>query len=266
MTDTRMARVAEVLRDVARGGLAGMLAGIVVGGVGGRLVMLVIAQLNRDAFGMLTEAEARIGEFTVPGTLALIFFGGLSAGGAGSVLWVVTSPWVPWTGARRSLLAGLIAVALATFILVESTNRDFHLVGPTWLVLTLLLGLVVLTGAATAWLDERLERRLPHPGAAPGRTLALYGIFAVLGTPALLLTVLAFFSESFASGPMPVGAGWALLVTGFATAALWARRIAGSQGAAPPGLMFVGRAGLVAAVALGTLHVALEIGRIYAKL
>jgi hypothetical protein len=123
-----------------------------------------------------------------------------------------------------------------------------------------------LTGAATAWLDERLERRLPHPGSSPARTLALYGAFAVLGAPALLLTVLAFLSESFASGPMPVGVGWALLVTGFATVALWARRIAGRRLAVPRPLVLVGRSGLVAAVALGALHLAREIGRIYAKL
>jgi len=243
-----------------------MLAGIVVGGVGGRLVMLVIAQLNRDAFGLLTEAEARIGEFTIAGTLLLVFFGGLTAGGVGSVLWAVTSPWLPWAGARRWLVAGVIAVALATFILVESTNIDFGLVEPTWLVLALLLGLVAVAGATTAWLDERLEPRLPHAGAAPRRMLALYGTFAVLGAPVLLLTVIAFFSEPFASGPMPVGVGWALLVTGFATVALWARRISGRPGPAPRSLVLLGRASLVAAVALGTLHVALEIGRIYARI
>jgi hypothetical protein len=146
-----------------------------------------------------------------------------------------------------------IAVALGTFILVESTNADFTIVGPTWLVLGLLLGLVAITGAATAWLDEALDRRLPIPAQRPVRMALLYGVVAVLGTPALLLTVSAFFNEGFARGPMPQGVGWALLVAGIATAASWARRIRLGEGSPPRGLVLAARIGLGAAVALVAL-------------
>lgn len=265
MDDSRPLPIAEVLRDVARGGIAGLLGGVVVGGLGGRLVMLVIAQLNRDAFGQLTEAGAIIGRFTLEGTLAVIVFGGLIAGLVGSVLWVVVSPWVPWTGVRRWLATMPIAVALGTFILVESTNFDFKLVGPTWLILALLLGLVALTGAATAWLDEQLERRLPHATATRRRPLVVYALVAVLGAPALVMTVIAFFFESFSSGPMPPGVGWALLALGLATFVLWIRRISRAQAATPAWpLVVAGRLALLAAMTLGLLHLAAEIARISA--
>ncbi|MEO5703764.1 MAG: hypothetical protein ABIZ52_03605 [Candidatus Limnocylindrales bacterium] len=263
MDDTRTTRTAGVLRDIARGGLSGLIAGVVVGGVGGRIVMAIIAQLNPDAFGMVTEAGEVIGRFTVPGTIALIVFGGMSAGLVGAVLWVVVSPWVRGTGARKSLLAMPIAVALGTFILVESTNFDFEIVGPTWLVLVLLIGLVALTGAATAWLDDRLDRLLPRP-VRPGRGVALYGLVALLGTPALLITMLAFFDPGFSNGPTPFGVGPALLVPGVATAIWWALRIRDGRTMPPRALVLAGQIGLLVAVAFGFLHLWTEIGKIYA--
>lgn len=264
MADTRLARTVRVLRDIARGGLAGLLAGVIVGGVGGRLVMAIIAQLNRAAFGTFTEAGEVIGAFTLQGTLALVIFGGLGAGLAAAVLWVIVSPWVPGPGARTWFLAMPIAVALGTFILVESTNFDFEIVGPTWLVLALLIGLVALTGAATAWLDDRLEHRLPSFAARPGRGIVVYGITAAFGSVALLLTVQAFFDPGFSKGPTPTAVGPALLIPGGATALFWALQIRDGVTAPPQALVVVGRIGLLAAVAFGFLHLWTEIGRIVA--
>jgi hypothetical protein len=42
-TGDRTARLGEILREIATGGLAGLIAGLVVGGVGGRLVMRLAA-------------------------------------------------------------------------------------------------------------------------------------------------------------------------------------------------------------------------------
>lgn len=43
---TEFSRTGEVLRDIARGGISGVVAGIVVGGLGGRLVMRIAALLH----------------------------------------------------------------------------------------------------------------------------------------------------------------------------------------------------------------------------
>ena len=101
----------EVLRDIARGGLAGALVGIVVGGLGGRLVMRIAALLHPDAVGALTENGNRIGEITLGGTLSLILFGLISCAMAGAV-WVVVSPWIPGRAGVRALLAAGLAIAI----------------------------------------------------------------------------------------------------------------------------------------------------------
>jgi hypothetical protein len=58
---TRFSPTGEVLRDIARGGIAGALVGIVVGGLGARLVMRLVAMLHPDAVGAFTENGNRIG-------------------------------------------------------------------------------------------------------------------------------------------------------------------------------------------------------------
>jgi hypothetical protein len=117
-------RTGEVLRDIARGGLSGALAGIAVGGLGGRLVMRVVALLHPDAFGALTENGNRIGDITLGGTLALVLFGLIACAMAGAV-WVIVSPWIPGRAFVRALLAAGIAVAIGTPVLIIGGNPDF---------------------------------------------------------------------------------------------------------------------------------------------
>lgn len=257
-----MQRLATVLREIARGGLAGLIAGIVVGGVGGRIVMSIAALLNPNATGLFTENGEVVGRFTVQGTVALIVFGGLSASALGAVVWVVVSPWLPAAGARRTLLMMPIAVAIGSFLLIESTNTDFLILRPTLLILALLIVLVALNGAAIAWLDGILERRLPHPGARPARAVVGYGVIAVLGIPMFLLVLAAFFDPGFSNSPRPPFLGIALVVAGLATAASWAYRLRSDTATRPPLLTWVARGGLAAAVGLGGLHLVREVLRI----
>ena len=259
-----MHRLTTVLREIARGGLAGLIAGVVVGGVGGRIVMSAVAIMSPGATGLRTENGEVVGAFTVQGTLALLLFGGLSAGALGAVVWVVVSPWIPGTGWRRALLTAPIAVALGSFILIESTNHDFRILDPIPVILGLLLTLVALTGVAIALLDGVLELRLPRPGPRPAGLATAYAIVAILGIPVFLLTLAAFFSPQFASSARPPFVGVALVVVGFATAATWVLRLRHDAPSIPAGLTWIGRLGLVAAVALGAFHLSLELSRIFA--
>lgn len=59
---TAFSRTGEVLRDIARGGIAGAIVGIVVGGPGGRLIMRLARSSTRihrrtRACGMVTGRE-----------------------------------------------------------------------------------------------------------------------------------------------------------------------------------------------------------------
>jgi hypothetical protein len=259
-----MYRVATVLRSIARGGLAGLIAGIVVGGLGGRIVMSVVALMNPTATGLLTENGEAVGRFTAEGTLALVVFGGLSTGMLGAVVWVVISPWLPAVGRGRTLVAAFAAVALTSFMLVSGTNSDFLILRPRAVILAMLFLLVALAGLTTAVVDGVLERRLPRAEQHPGRLVAGYGAVAVLGLPAVFFTLLAYFSPTFHSDPRPPGVGLALLVVGTATALTWLLRMRRDEPTVPAVVTWVARAAVVVAIALGGLHIAGEASRILA--
>ena len=59
--------VGEVLRDIARGGIAGIIVGILVAGLGGRFVMRLATILHEDTVGLRTEAGEVIGAITLSG-------------------------------------------------------------------------------------------------------------------------------------------------------------------------------------------------------
>jgi len=250
-----LGRLGGVLRDIARGGLAGLVATTIVGGIGGRVVMRVAALLNPDAVGLRTDNGEVVGAITANGTLALIVFGGLLGGLAVGVVWVVVSPWLPGRGMRRRLLAMPVAVALGGSFLVRSSNSDFVILEPDWLLITLLLGLVALIGFTVAWLDERLDRALPRAGANPERLIIGYGAVAAIGLLTIGLTLDAYFSYEFSPNP-PARVGWALAATGVVTATTWAVRLVSGALKPPPLLWAAGRIAVAVAVVLGVMHLA----------
>ena len=136
------------------------------------------------------------------------------------------------------------------------------ILGSTVPIIAMLVGLVAGMGSAVAWLDERLDRVLPRATARPGRATAAYGAFAMLGLPALLLTLLAYFSEDFSRAASPDRVGYALLVVGVATVLSWATRIRPGRHERAPGVRAAGRIGLVAAVVLGAAHLWTEVATI----
>lgn len=259
-----LVRIVDVLRDIVRGGLAAVVAGMVVLGLGGRVVMRVAAAVNPDATGLRTEAGEVVGAITAQGSLALLLFGGLAGGIVAGIVWVVVSPWIPWTGPRRWVLAMPVTVALGGSFLVQSGNPDFTILGPDLPIVALLLGLVALFGAAVAWLDDGLQRRLPEPGGHGISLLLIYGVIAALGSLAIPITLGFYFSAGGFGSVSPGLTGWALLVVGVATVAWWVTRIATGRPERPPALLAVGRIGLAAAVLLGFGHLGLEVATILA--
>lgn len=254
------ARLATLLREIARGGLAATLAGTLVGGLGGRLVMRIAALLNPDATGRLTENGEVVGAITLNGTLGLLLFGGILVGMTAGIVWVVVSPWLPGHGRTRWLLAAGVAVALGGFFLVESSNADFRILEPDPLLVALLLGLVALIGAATAWFDEVLERRLRQPGPNPWPAVGGYGLVVALGALVLPSVFDAYFSVEVSPNP-PAWVGRAIAVVGALTAVSWGLRLAAGSG---PSRAFVtaGRVALVVAVGAGLAHLGPEVARI----
>lgn len=114
----------EVLRDIARGGISGAIVRIAVGGLGGRVVMRIVAILHPDAVGALTENGNRIGDISVGGTLFLVLFGLISCALAGA-LWVIVRPWIQGHTGARALLTAVIAITIGTPLLIIGRNPDF---------------------------------------------------------------------------------------------------------------------------------------------
>ena len=258
-----LSRFTDVMRDIARGGLAGAIAGVVIGGLGGRLVMMLAARLNPEATGRFTENGELIGAFTVQGSLALLFFGGLGAGMAAGLVWVVISPWLPRSNRRRWLLAGPLAVALAGSLLIRSENRDFTVLGNDLPIILMFLALAGFIGIGTSLLDTALDRRLPRSGSGrPG----LLGAYVVLTGPGLLFlpTVTGFYLSKATCGCSnpPMFVGWALVSTGVVTLTWWVLRVRAARDEPPRAFVVAGRLGVAAAALLGVAHVVPEIARI----
>jgi hypothetical protein len=235
----------EILREITRGGIAGLIAGILVAGVGGRLVMRLAALLVPGSTGALTENGNRIGDITAGGTFALILFVGLFFGTVAGSLWVTLRPWLPAAPGLRALVSIPIAVALGTRGLVDGTNRDFIVLEGSPLVVASLVALVALFGPTLVLAERWLDGRLPHAGRDDGRIIAGYSVITLLG---LTLTLLAVV-PAYLGGDMRI-AGIALVVVGAATAGSWLLRT--TDRPIPSWVGLVARLGITCAVVAGS--------------
>jgi hypothetical protein len=243
--------VVEIFRDIARGGIAGVIVGIFVAGLGGRLVMRLATILHEDRVGFVTENGEVIGNISFNGTMALIIFGGLGMGLMAGTIWVIVSPWLPGRGVSRASVTAIAAVALGTPALVERTNADFFLLRHDPLVVAMLVALVGLVGFSIALVDGMLDARLPHPDRAIRISTAVYLIVALIGL-ALILPIVVGILLGESEYSAPIRAGWALAIVGACTLTWWALRVKG-RSVPPNALRLAGTMALLVAVVLGVV-------------
>ncbi len=241
----------EVLRDIARGGIAGIIVGLLVAGLGGRLIMRLATILHEDTVGLRTENGEVIGNITLNGTLALMTFGGLGMGLMAGTIWVIVGPWIPGRGLARALATAIVAIALGTPSLVQRTNPDFFLLGHDRLVVAMLIGLVGLVGFSIALVDDALDARLPHPISGIRISTTVYLVVTLLGLVLIVPLVIAILLDhpEYAA---PIRAGLALVVVGVCTLTWWVLRVKG-RSVPPRALQLAGRVSLLVAVALGVV-------------
>ena len=231
-----------ILREIARGGLTGIIVGLVGGGIGGRIVMRLAAIVVPGSEGAITENGNRIGDITAGGTVALLVFG-MFIGGGVATIWVVVSPWIPGAGLRRAVLTMPIAVALGAPALIVGSNPDFAVLGHDPVVVAILVGLIGLIGLLFALVDDTLERRLP---AAVGPALTAYGTIVIVGVAFALGILFSFLTDwRFIVQLM----GLVLIGLGLATILDWVQRLKGRP--RPSWLTNAGRIGLGVAVVVG---------------
>lgn len=163
LPDTRGASGIDAMRALAAVVGAAAIAGALVAGLGGRLLMRVLAATSGDdARGKLTEAGEVIGEITFGGTVGFLVFVGIIVPVAAGFLYLILRHFLP-VGA---IVAGIVfGVLLLGTVGIDQPmapdNVDFAILSPLWLAVTSITGLAVLFGMSFAALAARLDAGLP---------------------------------------------------------------------------------------------------------
>lgn len=149
----------DALRTLAVVLTAGFIAGLLVVGLGGRLVMRVLAATSgAGAQGRTTDAGERVGEITFGGSVGFFIFAGLIIPLASSLVFIPLRRILPRPAWIAGLLFGLLM--LATFGVsdpLSPDNRDFVILSPLWLALTLVCITALLFGMTFSALVARLD-------------------------------------------------------------------------------------------------------------
>lgn len=181
-------------RTLSAAASAGLLLGFVVNGWGSRLAMMLLARLNPEVTGRISDDGFRMGQFTLSDTLGLVGFG-TAVGVLGGLAYLAIRGLR--FGPRWFQLTAL-AVGPAVVVgnlLVHTDGIDFHVLEPTALAIALFVALPGLFALSLALLVDRWDR--PDARFHTGSRWVLlplvayaalwpFGILAVVGTAAVL--------------------------------------------------------------------------------
>jgi hypothetical protein len=177
---------------VTAGLFAGALAGGIAGGLGGRLAMRVTALMATDAEqGTLTEAEEVVGDVSVGGSVALVFFGGILIGLLGGLIYAVVARWFADAGRWRGLTFGVYLCLALGWTVIEGDNFDFSTLGSVWVNVLMFAGVFVLFGVVIApvysWLGRHLPRFIASLEGVAAAILYAFALLLLQGTVLLML-------------------------------------------------------------------------------
>lgn len=142
------------LRRVSAAVTAGVVAGFVVAGWGSRLAMMLLARLNPQVTGRISDDGFRIGQFRLADTLGLVILGTI-IGAVGGLFFLALRPlrFGPTWFRTTSMVVGPAVVVGA--ILVNTDGIDFTLLEPSWLPIALFVALPGLYAYAVMRLADR---------------------------------------------------------------------------------------------------------------
>lgn len=168
--------------------LAASICGILIGGVGGRLAMLLLARLNPEVTGQLSDDGFVMGRFGVVETLNLLV-AGLFLGVVGGLVYAVVRGLMIGPRWFQVGCVGVGAGVVVAAAIVHRDGVDFVLLQPAWLAILLFVlipGLyaVCLTLLAERWLAAgSWFDRLP---SVIGLTPLLFLLFVLPVVPLLI--------------------------------------------------------------------------------
>jgi hypothetical protein len=162
------------LVTLAAGGASGLVAGGILGRLGMRLLALTSPSI---AQGRLTDDAARVGQFTLGGSVGLAL--GLAVAGAVlSPVYLLVRRVLPVSRVLRVGGSALIAGAVGGALLVhDHPSFDYSILQPAWLAVALFVGVPATYGALLASVVEWLAP--PDPPRFPGPVSRLWHSRAV---------------------------------------------------------------------------------------
>lgn len=172
-------------RQLARLMLAGALIGVFTTGVLSRLAMRLLAVVNGDVRGILSDDGFFIGEMSLVGTLELAFTGVL-LGALSGLLYAVLSPLQVGPRWFRTLSISVGAGVVVASVVIHSDGVDFTFLQPPWLTVGLFVLIPVVHVALLDLVGRRVKagelmRSRPWPVAGLVPLLLLAPFVAVVG-------------------------------------------------------------------------------------
>ncbi len=169
---------------------AGAVAGFISAGIGSRVVMRIIALLNDDRDGVMTDASATVGEMSVGGTMGLLALGTI-AGVLGGLMYLGLRRWLWVPPAWRGLAFAGVTLVTVGQPLFDPANVDFQIFEPVVIVIALFAALFLINGLILVRLADRIH---PEPAYARGTHVprAAAGAIALVCALGLVLMVDTF--------------------------------------------------------------------------
>lgn len=168
---------------------AGVITGVLVLGLGGRLVMrLLAATSGAGAQGQLTEAGERVGEITTGGTIGFLVFVGVLGGLVTALGYLLVRRWLPRTAGPAGLVCGVILVGtLGVLDPFSPDNVDFAILRPRWLAIVAVVATGLLFAVSYTAVAARLDQFVGQ--ARRRRWVVCAAIPLTLFPPMVLYTV-----------------------------------------------------------------------------
>ena len=141
--------------------VAGGLLGLAIGGVGGRLAMMLLARLNPEATGVISDDGFRIGQFTAASLSLLIISTLVGVLGGGIYLALHALMIGPRWFQLLSISIGAAIVVGA--VLVHSAGVDFTVLQPVWLAVALFVAIPAVYAASLTILTDWWLNVTEHP-------------------------------------------------------------------------------------------------------
>ncbi len=143
--------------------VAGITSGVIMLGIGGRLVMRLLAATSSDSVqGRVTEAEEIIGKITLDGTIGFIVFFGIFGGLVTGVAYMLVRRLFPKGRLGGFIFGAVLLIALASrFDPLRPDNVDFNLVSPDWLAVLAFSAIFFGHGMLLGSIAGRVGRLLP---------------------------------------------------------------------------------------------------------